>query len=75
MPKCVFYMGIGSNGCFMTGTALMGGHYRMYIISGMGHLKLNLVVLLMLWTIAYNIWDTGVALQVFRDSVNLDEKM
>jgi hypothetical protein len=34
---CVLYIGLGSNGCFMTNTALMGDHYRMYVISGVGH--------------------------------------
>ena len=37
MVKCVCYMGIGSNNCFVTDATLMGGHYRMDIISGVGH--------------------------------------
>jgi hypothetical protein len=34
--KCVYYVGLGSNGCFITGATLAGGHYMMYIISGVG---------------------------------------
>ena len=54
--KCVCYMSLGSNGCFMAGTALMDGHYRMYIISGVGHPKSDLIVLLVLCMVAYNIF-------------------
>ena len=36
MVKCVCYMSLRSNGCFVIGAALMGSHYRMYIISDMG---------------------------------------
>jgi hypothetical protein len=32
MVKCVCYMGLRYNGCFMAGAALMGGHYRIDII-------------------------------------------
>jgi hypothetical protein len=66
-------MGIGSNGCFMANAALMGYHYMMDIISGVGHSRLNLVVLLVLYTVAHNTWGTGVILQVPRDSTNLAE--
>jgi hypothetical protein len=34
MAKCVCYMDIVSNDCFMVGIALTGGHYKMNIISG-----------------------------------------
>ena len=37
MVKCVRYMGLGFNGCFVTGASLTGGHYKTYIISGVGH--------------------------------------
>ena len=46
MVKYVCYMGFGSNGCFMVGIALTGGHYRTYIISGLGHPRLDSAVLL-----------------------------
>ena len=64
MVKCVCHMGLGSNGCFMANAALTGCHFKMYIISGVGHLRSNLIVLLVLCTVAYNIWVTGVVLQV-----------
>ena len=49
----------------------MAGHYKMDIISGVGHPRSDSVVLLMLRTVAYNIQDSGVVLQVPRDSANL----
>jgi hypothetical protein len=51
----VCYMCLGSNDCFVIGIALMGGHYRIYIISGMCHLRSDLVMPLVLWMVAYNI--------------------
>jgi hypothetical protein len=42
----------------------------MNIISGVGHSRSNSTMLLVLCTVAYNIWDTSVILQVPRDSVN-----
>jgi hypothetical protein len=54
MVKCVCYIDFGPNGYFMTDIALMDHHYRMYIISGMGHPRSNSVMLLVLWTISYN---------------------
>jgi hypothetical protein len=51
----------------------MGGHYRTNIINRVGHLRLDLVVLLVLYIVAYNIWGTGVVLQVPRDNTNLAE--
>jgi hypothetical protein len=54
---CVLYGGFGSNG-FMTGVQPfpMVGHYRMNFISGVGHPRSDLVVSLVLRTIAYNDW-------------------
>jgi hypothetical protein len=49
--KCVCFMGLGSNDCFVTGAALMGGHYRIDIISGVGHPRSDLVVPLVLCTV------------------------
>jgi hypothetical protein len=69
----VCYMGLGSNNCFMAYTALMGG-YKTDIISGIGHLRLDSIVQLMLYMVAYNIQGTGVVLQVIRDSANLIKK-
>jgi hypothetical protein len=48
----------------------MDGHYRMDIISSVGHLRSNLVKLLVLWTVAYNGRGTIIALSVPRDSAN-----
>jgi hypothetical protein len=45
----VCYMGLGSNGCFVTNVVLMGGHYRTDIISGVGNPRSNSVVPLVLW--------------------------
>ena len=67
---CIYYMGLGSNDCFMAGTALTGGHYRTNIINGVGHPRSDSVVSLVLYTIVNNIRGTGVVLQVLRDSVN-----
>ena len=55
MVKCVCYMGLGSNGYFMAGTVLMGGYYKIDIISDVGHPRLDSVILQVLRTIAYNI--------------------
>jgi hypothetical protein len=41
-----------------------------YIISGVDHPSSDLIVPLVLWMVMYNIQDTGVVLQVPRDSVN-----
>ena len=54
----------------MANATLTGGHYRMKIISGVGHLRLDSVMLLVLCMVAYNIRGTGVVLQVFQDSSN-----
>ena len=55
---------------FVTGIALMGSHYWMDIISGVGHSRSNSIMPLVLYTVAYNIRGTGVVLQVPRDRVN-----
>ena len=48
MVKCVC-VGFGSNGFVIkTQPFPMGGHYRMNVISGVGHPRLDLVVLLVL---------------------------
>ena len=70
MVKCVYYMGLRSNGCFMANVALMGGHYKMDIISNVGHLRLDSVMPLVLCMVVCNIQGTGVVLQVPHDSVN-----
>jgi hypothetical protein len=62
---CVCYMG-----CFVTSIALIGDHYRTYIISGVGHPRSDSVVLLVLWTVVYNIRGTDVVLLVPRDNAN-----
>jgi hypothetical protein len=51
----------------------MDGHYRVDIISGVGHPRLDVVVLLVLYTVAYNIRGTSVVLQIHRDSDNPTE--
>jgi hypothetical protein len=48
MVKYVCYMGLGSNGCFVTTIALTDGHYRTNIISSVGNPKLDSVVPLVL---------------------------
>jgi hypothetical protein len=48
MVKCICYMSHRSNGYFATGAALMGGHYKTYIISRVGHPALDFVMLLVL---------------------------
>jgi hypothetical protein len=45
---------------FVAGAALMGGHYRIDIISGVGHPRLDSVIPLVLYTIAYNGWGIGI---------------
>ena len=68
--KCVYYIGLRSNGCFVIGATLMGGHYMTYIISGVAHSRSNLVVPLVLWTIAFNDWGTSTVFQIPLDSAN-----
>jgi hypothetical protein len=52
---CVCYIGLGSNDCFMANVALIGGHYRTDVISGVSHTRLDSVMLLVLCMIVYNI--------------------
>jgi hypothetical protein len=66
--KCMCYMGLGSNGYFVTGAALMDSHYRTNIIRGVGHLRSNSIVSLVLCIVAYNIWGTCVVLEIPLDS-------
>jgi hypothetical protein len=66
----VCYMGLGSNGCFVAGVALTGGHYKMDIISGVGHSRPDSVVPLVLCIAVYDIRGIGVILQVSWDSIN-----
>jgi hypothetical protein len=66
MVKCMCYMGgFGSNG-FVTNVQSfpMDGHYRADIISSVGHSRLNLVMPLVLCTIACNDCDISIVLQV-----------
>ena len=58
--KYVCYMSLGSNGCFVTNTALMDSHYKTYTIISVGHPRSNLVISLMLRTVAYNGQGTGI---------------
>jgi hypothetical protein len=46
--KCVCYMGLGSNSCFIASIALTRSHYKMNIISSVGHPKSDSVVPLVL---------------------------
>ena len=74
MAKCMCcYMGLGFNDCFVTDASLTGDHYRMYIISSVGHPKSDLVGLLVLRTIAYNGRGTSIVLQVLWNNINLAE--
>jgi hypothetical protein len=57
----------------VTGATLMGGHYKMNIISVMGHSRSDSIVPLVLCKVAYNIRSTGIVLQVPWDSANLVE--
>jgi hypothetical protein len=52
---------------------LTAGHYRMYIISSVGHSRSDSIGLLVLWTVAYGIRDTNIVSHVPRDNVNLAE--
>jgi hypothetical protein len=47
---------------FMASAALTGGHYRMDIIRGVGHPSSDLVILLVLYTVACNGWGTSIVL-------------
>ena len=54
MFKCVCYMGFESNSCFVTGAALIGGHYMTNIINYMGHPRSNSFMPLVLCMVVYN---------------------
>ena len=71
---CVLYEGFGSNG-FMTKVQSfpMDGHYRMDIISSVGHPRSNSIVPLVLCTVACNGWGTGIVLEVPQDNTNSAE--
>jgi hypothetical protein len=58
-----------------TGAALLGGHYRAYIISDVCYPRSDSVVLQVLCTVTYNFWGTNVILQVYRDNVNYAENV
>jgi hypothetical protein len=66
-------MSLGSNGCFMTNAALTSSHYKTYIIYSVGHMRLDLVGLLVLCIVAYNDQGTGIVLQVIQDSANFSK--
>jgi hypothetical protein len=55
---------------FVASATSKDGHYRMDIISCMGNLRLDLVVTLVLCTVACNGWGTGIVLQVSQESAN-----
>ena len=73
MVKCVCYIGLGSSGCFVTSTALMGSHYRTDIINDVSHPRLDSVAQLVLCMVAYSGRDTDIVLQVTCDNANLVE--
>jgi hypothetical protein len=66
---CLLYESFGSNG-FLTKVQPfpMDGHYRIDIISSVGHPRSDLVVPLVLCTVACNDWGTGIVLQIPRDN-------
>jgi hypothetical protein len=57
----------------MAGAALLGGHYRKDIISGVGHPRSDSIMPLVLCMVVCNGWGTGIVLQVSQDSVNPGE--
>jgi hypothetical protein len=72
---CVLYGGFGSNGFVNKVQSFpMVDHYRTDIISGVGHLRLDSVVPLVLCMVVCNRWGIGIVLQIPQDSVNLAEK-
>jgi hypothetical protein len=68
--KCVYYMGLRFNFCFVASVALIDSHCRTNIISGVGHLRSNSVLPLVLCTVVHNIQGTGIILIVAQDIVN-----
>jgi hypothetical protein len=70
----VLYESFGFNGFVIKVQSFpMVSHYRTDIISGVGHLRSDLVVLLILCMVACNDWDIGILLQVSQDSPNFTE--
>ena len=69
-------MGSFGSNAFMTKVQQfpMNGHYKIDIISGVGHPRSDSVVLLMLCMVACNGWGTGIVQQVLGDNTNLVEK-
>jgi hypothetical protein len=59
---CVLLYGPWSNGYFVADAVLSSDHHMTYIINGVGHLRSDLVVSLVLWIVAYNIRGTDVVL-------------
>jgi hypothetical protein len=58
---------------FMAGVALTSGHYKIDTISGVGYPRLDLVVPLVLCTVACTSWGTSFVLQVLQDNINPTE--
>jgi hypothetical protein len=58
---------------FVVGATLMGGHYRTDIINGVGHLRSDSVMPLVLCMVVCNGWGI-VIVQFPQDSANLAEK-
>ena len=59
---------------FVAGIALTGSHYKTDIISSVDHLRSDLVIPLVLCTVACNGWSTDIFLLVPQDKANLAEK-
>jgi hypothetical protein len=70
---CVLH-GPGIQWLFVASATLIGGHYRTNIISSVGHPRSDLIMLLVLCMVTCNGWDTGIVLQIYRDSSNPTEK-
>jgi hypothetical protein len=80
----LYMLALWSNACrvyeswiqwlFVVVVALTGSRYRTDIISSVGYLRSNLVMQLVLCTVACNIRGTGILLQVSRDSANPTKK-
>jgi hypothetical protein len=72
---CVLYGGFRSNS-FVTKTQSfpMDSHYMMNIISGVGHLRLNSIVSLVLCMVVCNDWGTDIVLDIPWDSANFAKK-
>jgi hypothetical protein len=55
---------------FVAIAALMGDHYKIDVISGVGHPRSDSIVPLVLRMVACNGWSTSIVLQVHRDNAN-----